>query len=348
MTQQGPPEKRRRLAEDGSSSDATRNVISSRLNSVTRSCDDNDDEEDELDEESIPSIELYRYRDFYNPVQKNEPLYKFLDDESNFLGNLVLYHFCKNNEVLRKLLVRLVIEREMSLTRKSRNPFSLRRKEFKAMAKSIIKIFASEEIDYYYEASFILLATGPNTKKKVNAKGALINGYESYRGIVKETGLLKKKVLVSNSSDLPDSLATTGLNELDISIPSQTDLVPENEILAEKTWKEVFDYRHETAFPLKTAFQIMNEFKILKTPMGPSLIRSDFERLYGPDVAGRFESQKSTVAQQIITMVFKDLNISVTNGSAEGLQDVFRFQAIDFSKQRDILQHNNIIFNESV
>lgn len=48
--------------------------------------------------------------------------------------------------------------------------------------------------------------------------------------------------------------------------------MPEDEILAEKTWKEVFDYRHETAFPLKTASQIMNEFKILKTKIGPNLV----------------------------------------------------------------------------
>lgn len=63
-----PPEKRRRLAEDGSSSNVSRDAILQRQNSGTSSRDGIDDEEEEvLDEDTLPSEELYQYRDFYNP-----------------------------------------------------------------------------------------------------------------------------------------------------------------------------------------------------------------------------------------------------------------------------------------
>lgn len=75
-------------------------------------------------------------------------------------------------------------------------------------------------------------------------------------------------------------------------------------------------------------------------------IRADFERQFGSEVARRLESQKSTLVQQIISMVSRDSNVFVTNGSAEGLQES-RFKAVDFANQKDILNNNKIIFNES-
>lgn len=119
---------------------------------------DNDEDEEGLVANTNSFDEFYKYRDFYNPVQQNEPLYKLLDDESNFLGNTVLYHFYKQQEVQVKLLCRLIIEYEINLTRKNSNPLSLRRKQFKAYAKSIAKIFKGEEEDCYYEESSIIQA----------------------------------------------------------------------------------------------------------------------------------------------------------------------------------------------
>lgn len=58
-----------------------------------------------------------------------------------------------------------------------------------------------------------------------------------------------------------------------MSILKKIDPSPEDKILADKVWQESHDYRQQTAFPLKTAFEIINEFAILKSDLAPSLVR---------------------------------------------------------------------------
>lgn len=57
-----------------------------------------------------------------------------------------------------------------------------------------------------------------------------------------------------------------------MSILKKIDLSPEEKIVADRTWQESHDYRQKTAFPLKTAFDIMNEYLVLKSDLGPSLV----------------------------------------------------------------------------
>lgn len=313
-----------------------------------------DDAEDSDDEELIAdptSVEqFYKYRDFYNPVQKNEPLFKFLDNESNFLGNTILYHFYKTQEVQKKLLCRLIIEHEMAITRKTSNPFSIQRKQFKAIARSIAKIFKGEEEDCYYESSYVIAAVDkdPQKRKRVNARGSLVREYETYRTRVKQINLLTTRQNSSKSSTNPNSLARKELHGVDLSILNVADLLLENQSHAVQTWKDVFAYRREIAFALKSATEIINEFRILRTFVAPELIRYDFSQLFGPEISNTMINSWPTFALQIINLVSKEIGVMVTLHSAYQENEIPEkgFELINFSNQKDNLMQNQIIYNE--
>lgn len=312
--------------------------------------DAEDSEEEELVADSTSVEEFYKYREFYNPVQKNELIYKFLDKESNFLGNTILYHFSKTQEVQKKLLCRLIIEHEMDLTRKTSNPFSIQRRHFKAIAKSIVKIFKGEEEDGYYEPSYVIASEDkdPQKRKKVNAKGSLVREYETYRTRVKRIQLLKTRQKSSKSSADPNSLARTDLQGVDLSILKSADLRLEDQGPAIQTWKDVFAYRRETAFALASASEIMNEYKILHTVIAPELILSDFSQLFGAEISGALIKRWPTFAMQIIKLKSKEKGVIVTLLPTSQVVQITEssFKVIDFTTPKECLLQNQIIYND--
>lgn len=238
----------------------------------------------------------------------------------------------------------------MDATRRSTTPFSLRCKQFKTLFRSIVKVFPEEEMDYYYEPSFVQHTQNkdPVKRLKVNAKGELLKAYDAYRNkIMKKVGLIIKKSNPTTSRTASESLQKRGLNEIDLSILNKDDLSPEDESVAFRVWKDVYDYRNETAFPLKSAFEMMNNFKILRTNFAPDLIRFDFEKKFGSEVSRRLLSSASKIAKQIISMLASDLNISMLYENTEINTAEIHTQIVKFTNQRDILTKNLKIYNDS-
>lgn len=88
--------------------------------------------------------------------------------------------------------------------------FSLKRKQFENLAKSICKIFSEEEIDLYYEPSYVMNEkSSTNSNKRQNPKGLLYREYENYRSKMRKVGLLTKRI-VTHSSIPVNSLAGEG------------------------------------------------------------------------------------------------------------------------------------------
>lgn len=89
-----------------------------------------------------------------------------------------------------------MIEQEIDATRRTIIPFSLRCQQFKALSRSIVKVFPEEVEDYYSEPSFVQYAQNKDSAKrlKVNTKGKLLKAYDAYQNkIMKKVGLTVKK-----------------------------------------------------------------------------------------------------------------------------------------------------------
>lgn len=67
--------------------------------------------------------------------------------------------------------------------------------------------------------------------------------------------------------------SVTWLNGIDISILSQSDLSTEDKRVAVGIWKAIYDCRNETDFSLKTASEIISDYKVLRTDVAPELVR---------------------------------------------------------------------------
>lgn len=64
-----------------------------------------------------------------------------------------------------------------------------------------------------------------------------------------------------------------------MSILNKIDLSSEDAEKAVNTWKDVYDYRRDTAFALKSGDEIINEFKVLKTFIAPDLVIITIDKL---------------------------------------------------------------------
>lgn len=68
-------------------------------------------------------------------------------------------------------------------------------------------------------------------------------------------------------------------NGIDLNILNQANLSSVDKDFAQKTWQDVYCYRRETAFALKSASEIIDEFQILRTYLAPELVRMTIDTL---------------------------------------------------------------------
>lgn len=59
---------------------------------------------------------------------------------------------------------------------------------------------------------------------------------------------------------------------MNLAILKSADQASANKDLAIKTWKDVYGYRCETAFALKSASDIIQEYQVLRTQIAPELV----------------------------------------------------------------------------
>lgn len=59
---------------------------------------------------------------------------------------------------------------------------------------------------------------------------------------------------------------------MNLAILKSADQASANKDLAIKTWKDVHGYRRETAFALKSASDIIQEYQVLRTQIAPELV----------------------------------------------------------------------------